>query len=164
MEEGNRFGWITEPINIAMAFFTIVILLVILSKINTKAQASATWTQPAKDVMSGALSKLTSAYNYGIIIVIVFAIVAMIIYTKSQNLGTFEKIGVCFIFIFIVVLLTIPANIYDQAKAKSSDINVMGNQLTFIDYILSHLLEFGLVMIGIVVYFIFTLDSDQQPT
>ena len=47
-----------------MAMFGIVIVLLVYTKINTAVQASSEWTEPAKNVMSGGLNNMTSAYNY----------------------------------------------------------------------------------------------------
>lgn len=160
MEE-ERSNWMFEPLRIGIGIFAIVISLLVLTKINTTAQASATWSTEAKGVLSSALSSLTTAFNYGFLILIIVGVIGMIYVAKKQNLNVYERIVVAMGFVFVAMLLMIPAQVYDNAKTSNSDILGVTQTLTFPDYIMGHLVQIGIIMFGLVVYFIFTSGSSE---
>lgn len=136
--------------------FLVIIGLIILTAFNREAQESTTFSPEAKSFVATSLTNLTSAGNWVIPIIYLGFLIISIVAAKRAQYSHAQLAFWVLMVAFIVVMLVIPSNIYDEAKQAQGNFSSVAESMPLSDYILDHMVEAGLIYFAVVGFVLFT--------
>ena len=157
-------GFFEDAFGSGRSFFTlllaVVLILILLDGLTTQFNNSNVATQEAKDVVTSVKNQTYTALDIG------FLVLAIGLIVVSVALGIFKSkdpiwfVGIIIGLVAVLFLLTIIGAMYNRLIGIST-IGLVIDQLTFIPYIMSHLLEYAIIFATATSIAVFT-GKDRQ--